>query len=236
MIKDEYHIVDLTHSLNSETISWTGGCGFTLETKLDYDEGIVRVQQYKMHAGIGTHMDAPAHICPGGASVGDLPIENFFAPLIVIDLSARCSPGLKLDLYDIKNFEQEYGQISSGAFVAFRSGWGQYWGDKERYRNSDALGIMHFPHYCLHAASLLIERGVAGIGIDTLSPDPSEGDFPVHRRVLEAGKYILENLASLDQVPPVGAEIVALPLKIDGGVESAVRTVALVPFGGRNKP
>jgi len=42
------------------------------------------------------------------------------------------------------------------------------------------------------------------------------------------GKYILENLTNLDQLPPNGASLIALPLKIEGGAESPIRAVGVV--------
>ncbi len=76
---------------------------------------------------------------------------------------------------------------------------------------------------------LLIKRGVAGIGIDTLSPDPYGGDYPLHVQLLGADKFILENLTNLDKLPKRGASLIALPLKIAEGTESPIRAIALIP-------
>ncbi len=52
-----YKIIDLTHTLDEQTPSWSGGCGFNIDVKLDYSDcrqnEEFRVQQFKMHAGIG---------------------------------------------------------------------------------------------------------------------------------------------------------------------------------------
>jgi len=45
----------------------------------------------------------------------------------------------------------------------------------------------------------------------------------------------LENLANLDQLPAVGAWIIALPMKIAGGSGGPLRAVALVaPAGSKH--
>jgi kynurenine formamidase len=44
-----------------------------------------------------------------------------------------------------------------------------------------------------------------------------------------ADVYILENVASLDRLPPQGAMVMALPMKIKGGTGSPVRIVAWLP-------
>jgi kynurenine formamidase len=38
-----------------------------------------------------------------------------------------------------------------------------------------------------------------------------------------------ENLAALDRLPPVGATVVALPMKIKGGSGAPLRAIALLP-------
>ncbi len=77
--------------------------------------------------------------------------------------------------------------------------------------------------------SLLIERNVAGIGIDTLSPDGTNEGFPVHERILGAKKYIIENAANLGRMPPQGAFAIAFPLKMENATESAIRLAGLIP-------
>jgi len=74
------------------------------------------------------------------------------------------------------------------------------------------------------------ERRVDGIGIDTPSIDygPSD-DFIVHQIVNGANLYGLENIANLDRLPPKGAILIALPIKIKGGTGGPVRIIAVLP-------
>jgi kynurenine formamidase len=78
--------------------------------------------------------------------------------------------------------------------------------------------------------TLVLERGVAALGVDTASIDhgPSR-DFAVHRVAAGAGVPAFENLASLDALPATGAVVVALPMKIAGGSGGPLRAIALVP-------
>ena len=41
-------------------------------------------------------------------------------------------------------------------------------------------------------------------------------------------KYIIENIANGDLLPPKGAYVMALPLKIQNGGESPARVIALI--------
>ena len=71
-----------------------------------------------------------------------------------------------------------------------------------------------------------MEYSICGIGIDTLSPDGSNPNHPVHHLVLSKGLYIIENLNQLEHLPVKGAYMIALPLKIKGGIEGPVRAIA----------
>jgi kynurenine formamidase len=76
----------------------------------------------------------------------------------------------------------------------------------------------------------LLDRHVNGLGCDTLSIDYGvSDDFPVHRAILGAGLYQLENLASLDGLPEKGAFLVVAPIKLEGGSGGAARVFALLP-------
>ncbi len=228
LLKD-CRLVDLSHPLHEGVPTWSGGCGFRLEVKLDYPEGL-RVQTVKSHAGVGTHIDAPSHFIPGGANVGEIPLEKLFVPACVLDLSEKRDADLFVEPEDIETFEGRSGPIPKNAVVIARTGWEAFWETPERYRNPDGAGRMHFPGFSEKAALALLNKGIAGIGIDTLSPDGSNTDrFPVHLAILGAGKYILENLAHLDKIPPIGAYLICLPPRVRDSTESIVRAAALVP-------
>ncbi len=221
-------IIDLTHILHEHVPTWTGSCGFLPAIKLDYDQRC-RVQNMKMHAGVGTHIDSPAHFIPGAQEVHQLSLENLIAPLIVIDVSRGVGSNgdYRISPNDIEHFEQQCGNIKKGDLVVFNTGWHNRWGNADQYRNCDANGKMHFPAVSRDAARLLVDRDVVGIGIDTLSPDCSSIDFPVHEVLLGAGKYIVENVTNLDEVAPTGFTGYILPLKAETLVEAPVRFVAI---------
>lgn len=118
--------------------------------------------------------------------------------------------------------------------MLLRTGWGQRWPDRKAYFGDDTPGAtdnLHFPSYGEDAARLLVEqRRVAALGVDTASIDhgPSR-DFKVHRIAGAADVPGLENVANLERLPPRGAWVLALPMKIAGGSGGPVRIVAIVP-------
>lgn len=223
-----YQLIDLTHTLDENSPSWNGGCGFHPDMKLDYedcpDEVKFRVQQIKMHAGIGTHVDAPKHCIREGRTIEQLSINELVSPVILIDVSAQAHERYSVSVEDIAIFEKKYGIIAKGTFVLIKTGWERFWQDPEKYRNQHL-----FPALSKEAALILLERGASGIGIDTLSPDRPEDGFPVHQTFLGANKYIVENAANLDALPAYGAFIMVLPIKIKNMTEAPIRLVGLVP-------
>ena len=46
---------------------------------------------------------------------------------------------------------------------------------------------------------------------------------------MSANIFALENVAHLEQLPPVGATLVALPVKIKGGTGGPARIIAILP-------
>jgi kynurenine formamidase len=219
-------IIDLTHTLSGDIPTWDGSCGFELVIAKDYKDftapDLFRVQKITCGAGSGTHMDAPAHVVPGGVTIDQLDVNGLFSDCVVIDVSAQANENYIIVPMVIDEFEKEHGRIQSGSFVIFYTGWDKHWENKGKYRN----GFL-FPSVHVSTAEMLLQRDISGIGTDTLSCDRGDQGFPVHQAILGASKYLVENIANARELPPIGAKILVLPLKIREGAEAPVRLVAL---------
>lgn len=226
-MKKEFKVVDLTHTLSPEIPTWDGGCGYDLSIDTDYKDctppDIFRTQKIKCSAGIGTHMDAPAHCVPGAKTIDVLDINDLVTDCVVIDVSSEANESYTIMPEVVKKFEKEHGEIKKNSFVIFYTGWSKYWDTPEKYRNDHK-----FPSVDESTAEVLIKRDIAGLGIDTLSADTGANGFPVHRAVLGAGKYLVENIANGEQLPPTGAKSLVLPMKIKDGTEAPIRLIALL--------
>jgi kynurenine formamidase len=126
------------------------------------------------------------------------------------------------------------GRIAAGSMVLVRTGWSRFWPNRKQYFGDDAPGDaskLRFPGYGEDAARVLVrDRKVAMLGIDTASIDHGPSTtFLAHRIGAEAGVANLENLTNLDALPPTGAVVVALPMKIAKGSGGPARVIALVP-------
>ena len=101
---------------------------------------------------------------------------------------------------------------------------------------SGAQGVARCEHLASFGAAVFLtrllaaKRKVDAVGLDTPSLDhgPSR-DFAAHRAFAAANVYGLENVANLDRLPPIGATLIALPMKIKGGTGGPTRIIAIIP-------
>ena len=91
-----------------------------------------------MPAGIGTHIDAPAHCIKDGLSVSDLDFiaNHLITQCVVIDVSHQAHERYTIREQDILIFEQRHGTINEHTFVIFYTGWEKFWDDAIKYRNN----------------------------------------------------------------------------------------------------
>ncbi|KTD74849.1 metal-dependent hydrolase [Legionella waltersii] len=223
-----YQLIELTHTLDENSPAWEETCGFSSSIVLDYadstSETPFRVQSLSMPAGMGTHMDAPAHCCPDGLSIDQIPLDQLVSPCVVIDVSTKAHALYNVTPQDIADFEKTHGLIQPDSFVIMKTGWSRFWGNPLQYRNNH-----NFPSVSAETATLLVSRGIVGLGIDTLSPDRPDDDYPVHRILLNSGRYIVENIANSEQLPSIGSFVMAFPLKIKQATEAPMRLIGLLP-------
>lgn len=232
-------LVDLTYPFDEQTVFWPTNKPFkwdraawgTTAGGYWYASG-----DFSMSEHGGTHIDAPLHFGEGKLAVDEIPLDRLVAPAVVIDVrhAVKQDRDYRLTVEDIEQWESHYGRIPKGAVVLMLCGWGEGWPDREKYLGSNTPSdpkTLHFPGFSKEAADLLVhERNVDGIGLDTPSIDygPSR-DFIVHQIVNGANIYGLENIANLEKLPPKGATLVALPIKIKGGTGGPVRIIAILP-------
>ncbi len=216
-------VLDLTYPWNGRTPAWpelTRPAKGPLHRFADLEE-------------LGTHLEAPAYLLEGKPTIERIPSQQLMGPTILVDVTRKVEkdPDYRLTLEDLRAWERKYGKIPSGAFVLAYTGWGRRFWEKERYRNLDEKGIMHFPGFSMEAVTFLLNRRkIKGIGIDTLSVDhgPSQ-DFPVHRLLFAAGRVALEGLANLDKLPPKGVKLIIAPLPLEGSSAAPARILAILP-------
>ena len=234
-------IIDLTHAFDSETIFWPTEEGFVLEKGI---EGVAEqgyyyaAHRFRTAEHGGTHIDAPIHFHAERWTVDEIPLDRLVGSAVLVDVSDRCAkdPDHRASVADFEAWENQHGRIPSASIVLIRTGFGRFWPDRKAYLGTDERGAsavekLHFPGLHPDAARWLIaERQIRAVGLDTASIDhgPSK-QFETHRALFEASVPAFENLAGLDELPPTGFTVVALPIKIRGGSGGPLRAIAILP-------
>ncbi|HKJ35244.1 MAG TPA: cyclase family protein, partial [Solirubrobacterales bacterium] len=191
-------IIDLTQPLGPGTLLWPGSPSveFTDVGSIAEDGYFARMASLPEHAG--THLDAPAHFDPDGATADGIPAERLVVRCMVLDAAARCheDPGTRIGAAEIEELEHAHGAIEPGSALLLRTGWARCRDDPEAFfGTADGGTSMRFPGFDTSAADFLVARGAVGVGTDTLSVDPGEAtDFPAHKVTLPAGLWHLEGL------------------------------------------
>jgi kynurenine formamidase len=224
--------VDLTHVMSPEFPTFFGVPGIEMEKKFDFKKDGFNLYWWRIVEHAGTHLDAPIHFSENGATADKLGADTLVVPLAVVDVTQKAAqnPDYLLSREDLAAWEKKHRRLPDNCCVALHSGWAKHVGDPARFTGKDAAGVLHFPGVSPEAAAWMMkERKVAGLAVDTLSLDhgPSK-DFKVHYAWLPSGRWGLENVANLDQVPAAGATLVVGLAKVRDATGGPARLFALV--------
>lgn len=197
-----------------------------------------------------THVNAPIHLLPEKAAVGDIPIETFFGTGVVVSI-----PKGKWEQIEPADLEKATPKILADDIVLINTGWHRRYADSKEY-------FGYAPGLSKAAAQWLVEKKVKLVGVDTgtvdhplatsigphrngpqikyLLPEYKEKtgreaikDFPewnpAHRTLLEAGIPTIENVgADLDAVSGKRCTFQGFPWKWHEGDACVIRLVAML--------
>lgn len=194
----------------------------TVETIHDVERDGVNAQWLGAPTHVGTHVDAPRHMIPGGATIDDLPLDRFAGDAAVLDVS-RDAP----DPVSVADLERADATVETADVVLVRTGWGDRYG---------ADGYERYPWLGDGVGEWLLDREVRLLAVDTPSPDrpramrPDDWDaYPVHRALLAEGVPIAEHLHVPASLAGTRPEVFGFPLRVRGGDGAPARFVARVP-------
>jgi kynurenine formamidase len=237
--------VDLTHAFGADTIYWPTERGFVLEQEFagpnpkGYYYAANRITTAE-HGG--THLDAPRHFAEGRKTADAIDPARLVGEAVVVDVTAKCAddPVYEVSSDDLVAWERDHARQLADVIVLLKTGWAAKWPDRAAYLGTAATGPeavaeLRFPGLAPEAARWLVEqRRIRAIGIDTASIDHGPSThFESHVILCGAEVPIFENVADLSTLPPEGAFVAALPMKIAGGSGGPLRIVARLPDGTR---
>lgn len=208
-------LVDLTMPFSGRTIPVPGHPQPTLGPLHTLERDGVRNTVLTMSLHTGTHVDAPSHFVPDGATIDQIPLDRFRRRAVRIDLSDS-RPGEAIGLRQLEKGGLDLAAVE-GAIVLLASGWSdKTWRDARLYADN--------PFLATEAAEALAAAGPSALGLDFAVDDTRP--WPNHSVLLGEGVLLIENLMGLGALPAEGFDVIAFPLRLAGENGGPARVVA----------
>jgi len=207
-------VIDLTHTINENMPVYPGTERPRLTVANTYEKDLFKETLITMFSHTGTHIDPPAHIIEGAATLDSFEVAQFVGKALVIDCR------------EVENGEitRELIESHKGAdgvdFLLFNTGWDKKWGTDEYF--------IGFPCLTMEAVHYVIKGEYKGIGFDTISLDPV-AELTRHRYLFFENSIInIENLKDLDRCGKEPFTLACLPIKTRDSDGAPCRAIAIL--------
>ncbi len=205
-------IIDISIPLSPQTPVWSGDPDFKINRLSELQRGdAANVSSLHMSLHTGTHIDAPSHFIQNGMTVDQIPADIFFGACQVVGIQS-CEAVTISELPPITQKKILFRTINS-----------------ERMRSGEPVS-RNFIALTEPVVEELLKQSVELIGIDYYSIEP-DGDYPLHRRLLNESVILLEGL-DLSGVEPGEYQLICFPLRIQDAEASPVRAVLICDDDG----
>lgn len=178
-----------------------------LEVNRDFKSSNAYESALAMHMHTGTHMDAPLHMIEGGKTIDQTDLNKVVTWCKVLDLTAATDCVTKSDLQNK--------QIEPGDFVLLKT--------KNSFQKDFDSGFVYLEK---SGAQFLADRGVIGVGIDSLGIERAQPNHETHITLLGNDIPILEGLR-LAHIKAGRYFLLAVPLNIAGAEAAPVRALLI---------
>ena len=202
---------DISITLSPGVPEWPGDTAFSCGWTSTISSGSsVNLSSISSSPHVGTHADAPLHVRDGWPGSHELPLEAFYGPAVVIDVS-EVQGELDFDLLEplVRSRNVERLILKTGSTIAsgnFPDEW------------------MTLSESC---ARTLLGFGLRLLGVDAPSVDAKDSkSLPVHKMLFSGNAFILENL-DLRRTPPGEYDLIAFPIKMMSLDAAPVRAVLI---------
>lgn len=201
-------VYDVTVPLAPGLPAYPGDPPFEIEAIQRLGSAPFSLSRMSLATHTGTHVDAPAHFLPGGATIDSLPLEILLGKARVVEIPAR----ERIDRADL-----EPRDLRDDLRILLKT------------RMSGQMLKPGFQEDHLYltgdAAAYLAQAGLKLVGFDYLSVDRyGAPDYPAHHALLEAGVIIVEGL-DLSEVEPGEYDMACLPLRVADGDGAPARVI-----------
>ena len=202
-------IFDITRPLNPEIAVWPGDSPFSAVSVLAISQGAsINLTTLTMSSHTGTHVDAPYHFSNDDLTIEQAPLAAYVGPATVVTVARESGPLTPADFPELDWQSVSRLLVHSGAST------------KPPHEFPT-----EFVYPSPELADWLGRHGVVLFGSDAPSMDDMHSQsLPGHHALRRNRVAILEGLLLTD-VPDGTYELIALPLKIEGGDGSPVRAI-----------
>ncbi|HVO13068.1 MAG TPA: cyclase family protein [Vicinamibacteria bacterium] len=201
-------IHDVTVPLTPGLACYPGDPPFGVESVQRLGESPYALSRLLLSTHTGTHVDAPAHFVPGGATVDQLPLEILMGKARVVEVLAR----ERIQREDLESLD-----LRDDLRVLLKTRM-----SGQMHRSAYQQDHLYLSH---DAAVYLVQAGLKLVGFDYLSIDRfGSTEFPAHHALLGRGVIVVEGL-DLSEVEPGEYEMACLPLRIGSGDGAPARVV-----------
>lgn len=202
-------IYDVTRPITPDLAVWSGDTPFSAKVVLDMSQGAsVNLTTLTLSSHTGTHVDAPYHFRNDDLTMEQIGLEPYIGPATLVTV------------------QREEGPLTPADFP------GLDWDNVERllvHSTASAKPLYEFPTQIVYPspelADFMAQHNIVLFGSDAPSMDDiNSKSLPGHNALRRHNIAILEGLL-LTNVPDGRYELIALPLKINGGDGSPVRAI-----------
>jgi arylformamidase len=199
--------IDISPVLRPGIAVFPGDTAFSRNINMSFKEGQhLDLSDIRTTLHVGAHTDAPSHYHGKGKSIDQRPLSLYMGPCQVIKVKAK-------QRIRVEDLSEEI----KAPRILFRTD--SFLNPEQWHNDFSALSaeLIHF----------LKTKGVVLVGIDTPSVDPAtDKTLESHKAIFESDMAILEGII-LSEVNPGRYQLIALPLRIEGGDASPVRAILL---------
>ena len=200
--------IDLSYDIKNEMPVYPGDMELNLSKEKDYDKDEFNLYTVSTSMHVGTHIDAPLHMCKNKKFISEYSIDKFIGNAVLLDVRGE-------KVIEIK--DEYYRDIKENDIVLLFTGWDSFYGKEEYYNNH--------PIVSEELAELLIKKKIKMLGMDMPSPD--RDNYEIHNVLFENDIFLLENLTNLNKLLyNEEIQLFAQPLKVQSEA-SLVRAVAI---------
>jgi arylformamidase len=218
-------IVDLTMAVAFDHFRWSAG----REVRGDFQRGdLYQATTVRLPCHGFTHVDAPAHMIPGGATIEATPLERVIGRCAVADLGDVTA----MEAIGPEKLAARLSHRQTGEFVLLATGWDRQRAPCQREYWTEG------PYLTRTAAEWLLAQGVTTIAYDFCQDFavrqfldggamPPISEHVTHDVLLRNGVTMIEYLANCAALARRHVLLSAAPIKLPGADGAPARAYAI---------